>query len=71
MVKVCKGCRSAISPHARVCPTCGRPQIRLISKVAIAVGLAAAVLFALAYIVPQYLEDDLTVAMPDSAAADR
>jgi len=43
----------------------------LISKVAIAVGLAAAVLFALAYIVPQYLEDDLTVAMPDSAAADR
>lgn len=70
MVKVCKGCRSAISPHARVCPTCGRPQIRLISKVAIA-ALAAAVLFAFAYIVPQYLEDDLTVAMPDSAAADR
>ena len=70
MVKVCKGCRSAISPHARVCPTCGRPQIRLISKVAIA-ALAAAVLFALAYTVPEYLEDDLTVAMPDSAAEQR
>jgi len=42
----------------------------LISKVAIA-ALAAAVLFALAYTVPEYLEDDLTVAMPDSAAEQR
>ena len=42
----------------------------MIPKVAIAAGLAAAVLFALAYIVPQYLEDDLTDAMSNSAAAD-
>ena len=42
----------------------------MISKVAIA-ALAAAVLFALAYTVPEYLEDDPTVAMPDSAAEQR
>ena len=45
--------------------------MRLICKVAIAAGVAAAVLFALAYIVPQYVEDDLSIAMPDSAAEQR
>jgi len=71
MSTICKGCGSTISLHARICPTCGRPQVRLISKVAIAAGVAAAVLFALAYIVPQYIEDDLSIAMPDSAAEQR
>ena len=45
-----------------------RPQARLISKVAIAARPAAAVLLALTYVVPQYVEDDLTIAIPDSAA---
>jgi hypothetical protein len=71
MSTICKGCGSTISLHARICATCGRPQVRLISKVAIAAGVAAVILFALAYIVPQYVEDDLSIAMPDSAAAER
>jgi uncharacterized OB-fold protein len=67
MIKVCKGCGSTISPHARVCPTCGRPQVRLISKVAIVAGLAAAILFTATYIVPQYLGDDAALVTSDSA----
>jgi hypothetical protein len=43
----------------------------LVSKVAIAAGLAAAVLFALTYIVPQYAADDPSIAMPDSATQQR
>lgn len=71
MSTICKGCGSTISLHARICATCGRPQVRLVSKVAIAAGLAAAVLFALTYIVPQYAADDPSIAMPDSATQQR